>query len=203
MVQMLGTLLKIPEDRIEIDLSIPEDDADPSETAPKPQPDDRPKDLEGDAEWKFGSIGTLSVRVKGDSTVFLLDGDQEVFRLESPEYVKAARLSDDGKTLAFVAMKHTGGGSDFAALVRVQTIAGKLKADRILDSRMRLFGDRRWWLSDLGAISNDGTRILAEFGVDAPDGRRMSYRWHTVELSSGKIQGEGMTLENGKTSPQR
>ena len=34
------------------------------------------------------------------------------------------------------------------------------------------------------------------------DGKRMVYRWHTVELASGKILGEGMTIENGKVSPE-
>ena len=200
---LLATLLKIPQDRIEIDLTKEEDDeSDPSGAVPKPEQKraDQPKHLEGEAKWELGSSGSLSLKMEGESTVFLLNGEREVFRLKAPEYIEEALPSDDGNSLALVVMEESGGGSNFAALLKVHAVAGKLEVERVLDSKMRLFEGRRWWVSDLGAMSNDGTRVLARFGVESRGARRMSYRWYTLELPSGKILGEGMTIDNGKIS---
>jgi len=154
--------------------------------------------LNGPANWKLGSAGTLTLKMDGDSTTFLINGDQEVFRLNAPEYIDEAVLSEDGASIVFVAMKSRGFGSDFAALVRVYPAADGVKVSRVLESGEKLFDARRWWISELGAVSNDGTRILAKFGVNAPDSNRMGYRWFTVELGSGKILSEGLTIENSK-----
>ena len=154
--------------------------------------------LNGPANWKLGSAGTLTLKMDGDSTTFLINGDQEVFRLNAPEYIDEAVLSEDGASIVFVAMKSRGFGSDFAALVRVYLAADGVKVSRVLESGEKLFDARRWWISELGAVSNDGTRILAKFGVNAPDSNRMGYRWFTVELGSGKILSEGLIIENSK-----
>lgn len=154
--------------------------------------------LYGPAKWKLGTAGTLTLKMDGDSTVFLLDGDEEVFRLNSPEYIDEAVVSDDGNSLVLVAMKTRGFGSDFATLVSVKPSGNGVKVNRVLESGQKLFDGKRWWLSELGAVSNDGTRILAKFGVDASDSNRMGYRWFTLELGSGKILSEGLTIENGK-----
>lgn len=154
------------------------------------------KHLEGPAKWSIGQA-VLTLKMDEDSTVFLLNGDQEVFRLNAPEYVDEAVLSADDKALVFVVMKSSGFGSDFATLLRVQPDADSVKTVRLLESKQNLFDGSRWWLSELGAVSNDGSRILAKFGVAADN--RMVYRWHTLELASGKIMSEGLTIENGKT----
>jgi hypothetical protein len=163
--------------------------------------------LDGPAKWKLGSAGTITLKMEGDSTVFLLDGDKEVFRLNSPEYISEAVLSDDGTSLALVAMKTRGFGSNFATLVSVRLAAGGVKVSRVLGPGEKLFDGRRWWLSELGAVSNDGTRILAKLGVEFPpddDGSiRMGYKWYTVELAAGKILSEGLTIGNSKNPPQK
>lgn len=147
--------------------------------------------LEGPARWEFGQKVVLYLRMWGESTTFLLNGGQEVFRLSAPEFVKAAVLSEDGKTLVLVVMKSTGSGSAFAALLRVQPDGNDVKIDRVLESEQKLFNGR-WLLSELGAVSNDGARILAKFLVDGRD------RWHTVDLAHSRILSEGLTLENAK-----
>jgi hypothetical protein len=195
---LLADLLMLPQDRMEIDLTKAEEEDEEAE----PERADQPGRLEGEAKWRLGSSGTLSLKMEGDATVFLLDGEREIYRLKGPEYIDEARPSDDGNSLALVVMKSEGGGGDYATLLKVHAVAGKLEVKRVLDSKLKLFEGRRWWLSDLGAMSNDGKRVLAQFGVTAPDGKRMLYRWHTVELASGKILGEGMTIENGKVSPE-
>lgn len=157
--------------------------------------------LEGPAKWQFGQTADLSLRMWGGSTLFLLNGDQETFRLNAPEYVQAAVLSEDGKTLVLVVMKSTGSGSDFSALLRVQPDGKNLKVGRVLESGQKLFDGRRWWLSELGAVSNDRARILAKFGVDAPESNRMAYRWHTVDLAHCRILSEGLTMENARKPP--
>ncbi len=148
--------------------------------------------LKGPASWQFGQTAVLYLRMWGESTTFLLNGGQEVFRLNAPEFVKAAVLSEDGKTLVLVVMKSTGSGSDFAALLRVQPDGKNVKIGRVLESGQKLFGDAAWRLSELGAVSNDGARILAKFLVD---GR---HRWHSVDLAHSRILSEGLTIENAK-----
>ncbi len=160
------------------------------------------KHLDGPAKWTLGTAGTVTLKMDGDSTVFLLNDTEEVYRLKAPDYVDEAVTSDDGKTLILTAMKSRGFGSDFGTLVLVRAAAepGKLEIRQVLERSKKLFGEASWWLADLGAISNDGTRILARFGVQPEGDNRMSYRWHTVELATGKILGEGLTIENGKTA---
>jgi len=154
--------------------------------------------LEAPARWQFGQTAVLSLKMDGESTIFLLNADQEAFRLNAPEYVAEAVLSEDGKTLVLVVMKSSGFGSDFATLLRVQPDGNNVKVGRMLESGQKLFDGRRWWLSELGAVSNNGARILAKFGVDALESNRMVYRWYTVELAPCKILSEGLTIENGK-----
>ena len=155
------------------------------------------KRLNRPAKWQLGNLGTLTLKMDGDSTVFFRNETEEVFRLNPPEYVDEATQSEDGKTLVLTVMKSRGSGSDFATLVRIRPSEGKLEIQRVLESGMKLFEGNRWWLSDFGAVSNDGSRVLARFGVDDPNNGRIAYRWHTVELSSGKVLGEGLTIENG------
>jgi hypothetical protein len=165
------------------------------------------KHLDGPAKWKLGSAGTLSLKMDNDSTVFLIDDAKEVFRLNSPEYIAQAVMSDDGSSLVLVAMKTQGFGSDFATLVSVQPVVSGVRVVRLLESGAKLFGGRKWWISELGAVSNDGTRILAKFGVDYPPDdnglTRMGYRWYTVELATGKILSEGLTIGNSKSPPKK
>ena len=156
--------------------------------------------LEGPSRWQFGQTGVLFLRMWGGSTIFELNGDQEAFRLNPPEYVQAAVLSEDGKTLVLVVMKSTGSGSDFAALLRIQPDGNHVKIGRVLEAGQQLFGGR-WWLSELGAVSNDGSRILAKFVVGGSASNRMVHRWHTVDLTHRRILSEGLTMENAKKPP--
>lgn len=154
--------------------------------------------LQGKAEWRFENDRVLSLKMEGDSTVFQLNGVEELFRLDAPEYVDEAVVSDDGQTLLLKVMKTRGFGSDFATLIRVRAVDPKLNVDRILQSGTKVFGDKRWWMADLGAVSNDGGKVLARFGVDSPDTTGIGYHWYTVELPSGKILSEGLTIANSK-----
>jgi len=64
--------------------------------------------LQVPAKWQIGQAGTLTLRMAGDSTVFLLNGDQEVFRLKSPEYVQQAIQSEDRKCLVLFSREAQG-----------------------------------------------------------------------------------------------
>ena len=164
------------------------------------------KYLSGPAKWKVGTKDTLSLKMDGDSTQFLSNGEKEVFRLDAPEYISEVITSDDGESLAFVAMESRGFGSDFGALILVQRVGAELKVSRALKSGQKLFEGGDWWLSELGAVSNDGKMILAKFGVSQPpkDGSsRMVYKWYTIELPTGKILSEGLTIANSKNHPKK
>jgi hypothetical protein len=136
----------------------------------------------------------------GDSTKFLLNGNQEVFRLDAPEYVSAAVLSEDRKTLVLVLLRSTGFRSEFAALLRVQPHGNSVTIDRVLESGQKLF-DGRWLFSELGAVSNDGGRILAKFFVGDAASQRMVSRWHTINLADRRILSEGLTITDQDTEP--
>ena len=156
--------------------------------------------LQGKAEWRFKNDRVLRLKMDGRSTVFQLNGVVEVFRLAAPEYVNEATLSDDRQTLLLKVMKTQGFGSDFATLIRVRAVGPELNVNRILESGIKVFGDNRWWMADLGAVSNDGGMVLARFGVDSPETTRIGYLWYTLELPSGKILSEGLTIANSKAS---
>ncbi len=67
-----------------------------------------------------------------------------------------------------------------------------------------IFGANRWWLSGLGAASNDGSKILAKFGIDSPNSNRMGYWWYTVKLPEGEFLGEDLTSANsGKPADKK
>lgn len=158
------------------------------------------KHLDGPALWELRGAGSIILKMDGESTVFLQNGDQEVFRLSAPEYVKQAVLSEGGSSLMLLVMKSGGYGSDFATLLQVQTVADKLKFSRVLEDGAKIFGEQRWWVSELGAVSNDSTKMLAKFGVISSNGsHRVGYRWYTVEVLTGKILSEGLTMANSKT----
>lgn len=153
--------------------------------------------LKGPARWEFGQSSVLYLRMWGESTLFLLDDGQEVFRLKAPDFVQAAVLSKDSQTLVLVVRKSTGSGSAFAALLRVQPDRNNVKIGRVLESGQKLF-DGHWQLSELGAVSNDGARILAKFAVEESSSAHMVYRWHTVDLTHLKTVNEGLTMEEAK-----
>ncbi len=159
------------------------------------------KHLAGPAKWELGTAVTLSLKMDGDSTVFLQNSDHEVYRLNAPEYIAEALLSEDGKSLIFRVMKTRGFGADFATLLRVQAVASEMKCSRVLEDKQTLFEGRRWWLSELGAVSNDGETLLGKFGVSGlSNTSRISYIWYTLEVSTGKILSEGLSMANSKPS---
>ena len=153
--------------------------------------------LKGPARWELGQAAILYLRMWGQSTTFLWNDGQEVYRLDFPEFVQAAVLSEDSKALVLVVKKSTGSGSEFAALLRVQPDGDNVKIVRVLESGQKLFKGR-WQLSELGAVSNDGARILAKFAVEESTSADMVYRWHTVNLTHRKILSEGLTMEDAK-----
>lgn len=80
-----------------------------------------------------------------------------------------------------------------------------VKEKKLLERGQKFFGGSSWWVSELGAVSNDGTRVLAKFGVMSPPKNKMSkvvYSWYTIESSTGRILSKGLTIQNGKTPTQ-
>jgi hypothetical protein len=133
----------------------------------------------------------------GESTTFLRNDGQEVYRLNSPEFVQAAVLSEDSRTLVLAVKRSTGPGSEFAALLRVQPDGNNVKIVRVMESGKKLF-DERWQLIEIGAVSNDGARILARFAFEESSSAHMVYRWHTVDLTHSRIISDGLSLEDAK-----
>ena len=155
-----------------------------------------------EAKWQLGDESNLTLKMDGDSTVFLHDDKKEVFRLNAPEYISETVSSEDGKSVVFAVNASLGSGSNYSTLVLVSYEARGIKAAKVLKTGQKLFGGRRWWVSELGAVTNDGTRVLAKFGVMSPPKNGMSkvvYSWYTVESSTGEILSSGLTIENSKT----
>ncbi len=56
---------------------------------------------------------------------------------------------------------------------------------------------RRWWVAELGALSNDGKTALLKM-ADMPLGNgKVDYTWQTWELEPPKRLGIGLTIANG------
>lgn len=73
--------------------------------------------LNGPAKWELGPSKIVTLKMDGGSTVLLLNGNQAMLRLNAPEYVDGAVVSEDGKTLVLTVMKSSGGGAGFARRV--------------------------------------------------------------------------------------
>ncbi len=207
---LLGTLLALPESRIDIDLeNADQQEADPSDVAsdgtggkagnPNGQlsPDTISR-LNGESEWILDQGPTISLREsKANGFSFHDPAGNELFRLAKHEQVRAVVKSPLRKAILFRIDHEDGFGG---CLLRLSLRDRVTRFERVLAyPATPLFEGKRWWVSDLGAVSDDGDVILARLGWMHQTTGRVSYEWQTWSIGGQKQLGSGLQIGNGKT----
>lgn len=84
-----------------------------------------------------------------------------------------------------------------AYLLIVRVEKGEFVFERGFPSGVQVIPGKNTSLSRVGAISDDGKTILAEFGVSPMGPGSVEYQWQTWEVSPPKLLGVGLTIANG------
>jgi hypothetical protein len=159
-----------------------------------PQSVDFKVNLDGVSKWELGKGLTLSLRMNGETTEFVGVDGKVLHSVEVPEFVRHAVTSDSGACVLFAIW----GKGNYSRLIRVMALKGQLDFQSFWPGDGNLIPDRRWWVHDLGAIFDDGTTVLANFGEDGHIKNRILYRWQTWQLDPAKRIGVGLTVANGR-----
>ncbi|RYD77932.1 MAG: hypothetical protein EOP84_14915 [Verrucomicrobiaceae bacterium] len=159
-----------------------------------PQSIDFEDNLDGVSKWELGKGLTLSLRMNGDTTEFVGADGKLLYSVKAPEFVRQAVTSDSGACVLFSIWRK----GNYSQLIRAMVLQGQLDTRSFWPGDGNLIPDRRWWVHDLGAVSDDGTTVLANFGEDGHIGNRILYRWQTWQLDPAKRIGIGLTVANGR-----
>jgi len=206
---LLGPLLALPESRIEVDLAkASQPDGDHPAAAPDANGGDGGNQearltpdtawrLNGESEWSLDQGPTISLREsKTEGFSFHDPAGKELFRLGKHELVREVVKSPQRKTLLFKIASDDGFGG---CLLRVSLRDSVPKFERVLaHPATPLFEGKRWWVSDLGAVSDDGDVILAKIGWMPQKTGRVSYEWQTWSIARQKQLGSGLQIGNGR-----
>lgn len=153
--------------------------------------------LDGVKPWDHGKGLASRIHIRG-KTMDISDGEGTVLYSFTRETVIDPNLkvvaSDSGTCLLF-SLSYSGWTG---SLVRVMPVDGKLRADELWKKPFDLFSGKRWFIPDLGAVSDDGTKALMEIGREGPD-NRMIYGWQTWRLDPAELVTPRMTAANGLT----
>ncbi|MBL9117524.1 MAG: hypothetical protein JNJ83_21140 [Verrucomicrobiaceae bacterium] len=85
----------------------------------------------------------------------------------------------------------------YRGLVRVRVSDKGLVVDELWDTGTDLFPGRRWWVSEIGALSDDGEVALLKLGISGENNGPIEYSWQTWQLNPAKQLGSGLTVANG------
>lgn len=209
---LLGSLLGLPADRIDIDLAKadPQNDEQP-DAAPQPNrengkdredhltPDTRWR-LNGESEWKLKQGPTISLRESKTAGFSFHDpAGNELFRLEKHELIRGVVGSPRHTVLLFQISNEDGFGG---CVLRVSLRDRVPGFERVFaHPATPLFEGKRWWISDLGAVSNDGDVVLAKIGWMPQNTGRVSYEWQTWSIGKQKKLGSGLRIGNAAIQP--
>ena len=147
------------------------------------------------AKWNIKQIGVLSLSMDSGSTVFSVNGKSD-YRLTPPEYINQVIVNSDSSVVVFSIHKFSNMKSEYVSLLRVSSLNSVTKHERLLTSNTVLFQGRKWLLVELGAVSLDGSKILAKFGIYSNSD--FKYEWHTMDINTGKVVATGQTMDNAK-----
>jgi hypothetical protein len=206
---LLGTLLALPEDDVIVDLA---EDDETDDDHPDAAPDandgnagseeaqlspDTSWRLNGESEWSLDQGPTISLRESNTMGFSFHDpAGKELLRLGKHELVREVVKSPQRKALLFKIDNDDGFGG---CLLRVSLRDRVPEFERVLaHPATPLFEGKRWWVSDLGAVSDDGDVVLAKIGWMPQNTGRVSYEWQTWSIARQKQLGSGLQIGNGR-----
>ncbi|RYD20773.1 MAG: hypothetical protein EOP88_13785 [Verrucomicrobiaceae bacterium] len=153
--------------------------------------------LDGVKPWNHGGGVTSRFDIRG-STLNLMDGSGSVmysYDINSgSDFDMRVVSSDSGSCLLFSLTHSNWTGS----LVRLMPVEGKLRVEELWKKPFDLFSGKKWFIADIGAVSDDGSKALLQIGKEGPD-ERMLYGWQTWRLDPAECVTPRMNVANGLT----
>lgn len=158
--------------------------------------------------WKMADGQTIKIGDEGGKIETTTGKVLE--RLKDLENVFQVIQSQNKQALLLQVMKRrpksksaspdAGEGYDYVALmvIRLKGGSGKsvLEASRVLSQEALTFSQADRWVSELGAVDEEGRRALIKVGEmhQKPGERKMDYTWQTWDLATEKKIGDGLSL---------
>lgn len=161
----------------------------------------------GPDEWM---IGGTALRIDTTTeTPRLLDATGKVLHsFGASERIKDHATSKAGTCLLLRVMvqRATKSGSkmsafDYGYLLRlVSDSSGRIRVSRVLERSSPPMSLLHRWISELGAVADDGTTALLKFGeADREEASyTMTYSWQKWDLSAPKVLSTGLQLDDAK-----
>ena len=88
---------------------------------------------------------------------------------------------------------------DYGYVLRVARAAdGSWTSTKLLEDSSAAMKEPRRWVSELGAIADDGGTALLKLAITRPHGTgfKVDYRWQTWDLNPPRMISEGLTMQN-------
>lgn len=141
---------------------------------------------------------TLAYKRATEGTNLVNEVGEIIYSLRPSQEVQSSVVSPNGRVALLCICRHEGRGANYDNLLRIKTDQKGLAVEELWPSSDALIPERRWWVTELGAVSDDGNRLLARMG-DMPNGPgQVNYTWQTWEISPSRRLGVGLTVENGQ-----
>jgi hypothetical protein len=162
--------------------------------------------LADETEWKLGSV-TLRAPFDGGSRVLVTPDGTKLHEFEGFENVYSSVISKGGScllllvTISYPAHRGMPIQRSYGYLLRISKGSDvRLTAKKVMDRATPFMSKRHRRVSELGAVSDDGTTALLQFSVaDADEAPyTMPHVWQTWELDTPKMLSEGLTMDNAK-----
>lgn len=150
-------------------------------------------------EWDLANNVSVKLKMVGKDTVIVDGNGKHLLKVNAPECITEYCLSPErGCIVLAVWNTDDGRGLDYSALVVIRALKSGPEVSRIWESGDDAVLKGRWWVSDLGAVSEDGDLILANFG-EIPAGKNaVDYRWQTWKVAPPTRLGIGLQIANGQ-----
>jgi hypothetical protein len=199
---ILVELMKVAEEDVYIDLAKGKQGGDP-------EPEDESGNdgitldtkwrLNGTTEWQLHDGPLVSIREsESEGTSFHDKDGRTLFKLGKGKSLEQAALSAQRKTLMFNVGNDDGFGG---ALLRVSMQGAKPKFEQVFSYPVTpLFKGDRWWVRELGAVSDDGNIVVLKIGWESPKRKWISYEWQTWSIREEKRLGRGLQITHGAES---
>jgi hypothetical protein len=157
--------------------------------------------------WTLASGKTLRMETSNETKKLVDNSDSVLAPFTAAEQVQGAVLSE-GRTcillLVFVERLSERSadrrGFDYGYLLRVTSDASGWHVTRHLDQAAPPMNELHRFVSELGAVSDDGKTALLKFGAANREHTpyTMDYVWQTWDLDAPKLLGTGLRLEHAK-----
>ncbi len=163
--------------------------------------------LADEPTWTLSGGKTLRLDKSGDTQKLIDSSGAVVAQFAAGEDVYGAVVSEGHTCLLVLLFVERLGkrsadrrGFDYGYLLRVTSDSSGWHTTRLFEHATPPMNELHRFISELGAVSDDGKIALLKFGAANREQTpyTMDYTWQTWELDTPKLLGTGLKLEHGK-----